>query len=87
MEGAGGRAGVFEVRCCVFDGVLDLGRPDDDDDYDYNDDDGGGGDHDDDVEHFGWAPSPANTAIVLPTHTGKRGALRRLFQYLCVCVF
>ena len=57
----------------------------------YDDDDvrggggGGGGDHDDDVEHFGWAPSPANTAIVLPTHTGKRGALRRLFQYLCVC--
>ena len=29
VEGAGGRDGVFEARCCVFDGVLDLGRPDD----------------------------------------------------------
>ena len=49
VEGAGGRDGVFEARCCVFDGVLDLGRPDDDDD-------GGGGGvsgghDDDDVEH------------------------------------
>ena len=85
VEGAGGRDGVFEARCCVFDGVLDLGGPHDDDDDGCG---GGGGDHDDDdVEHLGWAPSPANTAIVLPTHTGKRGALRRLFQYLCVCVF
>ena len=34
VEGAGGRDGVFEARCCVFDGVLDLARPDDDDDDD-----------------------------------------------------
>ena len=83
VEGAGGRDGVSEARCCVFDGVLDLARPDDDDD----DDDGCGDHDDDDVEHLGWAASPAHTAIVLPTHTGKRGALRRLFQYLYVCVF
>ena len=24
VEGAGGRDGVFEGRCCVFEGVLDL---------------------------------------------------------------
>ena len=40
VDGAGGRDGVFEARCCVFDGVLDLARPDDDDD-----DDDGCGDH------------------------------------------
>ena len=45
VEGAGGRDGVFEARCCVFDGVLDLGRPDDDDDYDDDDYDD---DYDDD---------------------------------------